>query len=361
MKSKTRIIWIIFFLTIGHFGYGQSKEDRAYEKALEAIEFTRNGEFSKSIELLNEAKKLDPKNIIYSYELALVYTYKQDYLHSNKQLKKLLKHKDIYDQIYQLIGVNYSYLEQPDKAIEYFDKGLEKFPNSGILHLERGNMDLFAGKYDTALYFYEKGIKVAPSFPSNYYWASRIYCNSTEEVWGLIYGEIFMNLERNSQRTAEISNLLFDTYLSEIKFTSDTSMTVSFCQQMFMNFNALSDTQNPKLPFCMVYEPTLLLSIISENEININSLDRIRTRFIENYYEMGHHKTHPNVLFDYKKKILETGHLESYNHWILMKGDEDGFDEWYYDNEDKWSAFIEWFTDNPIVIGEKNNFHKDQY
>jgi len=361
MKMKIGIFGLFFFLAFGQVVYSQSKQERAYEKALEAIQLVKNGEFLMAIELLEEAKKLDPKNIIYSYELALAHTYNEDYSQSNRILKKLLKHKDVYDQVFQLIGVNYSYLEQPNKAIEYFDKGLEKFPNSGILHLERGNMDLFAGKYDTALYFYENGIKVAPSFPSNYYWASRIYCNSTEEVWGLIYGEIFMNLERNSQRTAEISKLLFDTYLSEIKFTSDTSMTVSFCKQMFMNFNALSDTQNPKLPFCMVYEPTLLLSIISENEININSLDRIRTKFIENYYEMGHHKTHPNVLFEYKKKILEIGHLESYNHWILMKGDEAGFDEWYYDNEDKWNAFIEWFTDNPLVIDKKNNFHQDQY
>ena len=361
MKTKTRIILIIFFLAIGHMGYGQSKKEKAFEKALEAIQFTRKGEFSKSIELLNEAKKLDPKNIIYSYELALVYTYKQDYTHSNNILEKLLKHKDVYDQIYQLIGVNFSYLERPDKAIEYFDKGLEKFPNSGILHLERGNMDLFENKYNTALKYYENGIKVAPSFPSNYYWASKIYCNSTEEVWGLLYGEIFMNLERNSQRTAEISKLLFDTYFSEIKFTSDTTMIVSFCKQMFMNLNLLADTQTPKLPFCMVYEPTFLLSILDENEINISSLNRIRTNFIENYFDMGHNKTHPNVLFDYNKKILEAGHLESYNHWILMKGDEDRFGDWYYDNEDKWNAFVEWFTNNPLVIDEKNNFHKDQY
>jgi hypothetical protein len=71
-----------------------------------------------------------------------------------------------------------------------------------------------------------------------------------------------------SQRTAEISKLLFDTYSSEIKFTSDTSMSVSFCQQMFINVNSFSDPKKTKLPFCLVFEPTLLLSIVSDKEIN---------------------------------------------------------------------------------------------
>jgi len=361
MTTKIRTFGIVILLFSGQLAFGQSNQEIAKEKVMEAIELMDNGELSKSIVLLKEAIKLDPKNIVYSYELALAHTYNKDYNESIKVLKGLLKHKNVYDQVYQLIGVNYSYLEQPEKAIEFFDKGLEKFPNSGILHLERGNMDLFAEKYETAIKYYENGIKVAPNFPSNYYWASKIYCNTTEEVWGILYGEIFMNLERNSQRTAEISKLLFDTYLSEIKFTSDTTMSVSFCQQMFMDINSFSNSKETKLPFCMVYEPTLLMSIVSEKEINITSLDRIRTTFIENYFKMGHNKTHPNVLFEYNKKILESGHLETYNHWILMKGDEDAFGIWYEANENKWNAFVEWFTENPILIDQDNFFHKDQY
>jgi len=361
MTTKIRTFGIVILLVFGQLAFGQSKQEKAYEKAMEAIELMDNGELSKSIVLLKEAIKLDPKNIVYSYELALAHTYNKDYNESNKVLKGLLKNKSVYDQVYQLIGVNYSYLEEPEKAIEYFDKGLNKFPKSGILHLERGNMDLFAEKYETALNYYENGIKVAPSFPSNYYWASKIYCNTTEEVWGILYGEIFMNLERNSKRTAEISKLLFDTYSSEIKFTSDTTTSVSFCQRMVLNINSFSDPKKPKLPFCMVYEPTLLLSIVSEKEINITSLDRIRTKFIENYFKMGHNKTHPNVLFEYNKKILDSGHLETYNHWILIKGDDEGFDNWYQANENKWNAFVEWFTENPLIIDDNNNFHKDQY
>lgn len=220
---------------------------------------------------------------------------------------------------------------------------------------------MFIKEYNKALNYYETGIKNDPSFPSNYYWVTKLYCSSTEEVWGLIYGEIFMNLERNSKRTAEISKLLYNTYKNEIKFTSDTSITVSFCQQMTMNVDALADPKNIKLPFCMIYEPTLLMSIDLGKTIDINSLDQIRTRFVDNYFNNERDKVYPNVLFSYQKTVKDAGHIEAYNHWILMKGDEEGFNKWKSENTEKWDNFIKWFTENGIIINDTNKFYNGQY
>ena len=113
-----------------------------------------------------------------------------------------------------------------------------------------GNVHWGKEEYGKALSYYEKGIEVDPKFSSNYYRATLIYCGSSEKLWGLIYGEVFMNIERNSKRTAEISKLLYDTYKKEIKITDETSMTCSFCQQMTMDVNSISDSKNFKLPFC---------------------------------------------------------------------------------------------------------------
>jgi len=212
------------------------------------------------------------------------------------------------------------------------------------------------------LSFYEKGIEVDPKFSSNYYRAALIYCSSTEEVWGMIYGEIFMNLERNSKRTIEISKLLFDVYKSEIKFISDSSFSVSFSKNATINITNLNNPDKLKLPFGVgVYEPTLMMSIVGEIKIDINSLDIIRKNFVLNYFKNENNKNYPNVLFDYQNKILNAGHLEAYNHWILMKGDEDNFGKWYNDNKDKWEAFVKWFTDNGLEIDNSNKFYRGQY
>jgi len=116
------------------------------------------------------------------------------------------------------------------------------------------------------------------------------------------------------------------------------------------------------LPFGIgVYEPTLMMSMMSEKSIEINSLDRIRRQFVENYFKNGNDKKYPNLLFEYQNRILKSGHLEAYNHWILMKGDEDGFGKWQSANKDKWENFINWFSENKIQIDENNEFYRGQY
>ena len=355
MSKGTGIIGLLLFVLIAQITYGQPDKEKAMEKAREAIDLMDNGKIDESINLLQESHKLDPDRFDYPYEIAYAHYLKEDYEGAINILEKIKNHKDVSERLFQLLGNSYDILGKTDKAFESYDEGLKKFPDSGIIYLEKGNVYWNKKEYDKALPFYEKGIEVAPQFSSNYYRAALIYCNSTEELWGMIYGEIFMNLERNSERTAEISKLLYDTYKSEIKFISDTSISVSFSKNASVNSDG-------KLPFGIgIYEPTLLMSILNEKSIDINSLDRIRKNFVETYFKNENDKKYPNILFDYQKKVMEAGHLEAYNHWILMKGDEDGFGEWYDSNKEKWKSFVEWFSDNGLELNDSNKFYSGQY
>ncbi len=359
MKTKMMIAMMCFWAQIS---FAQTNEEKAIEKTKEAIQLMDNGNIEEALSLLDEAQKLDGGNIFIPYEKAIAHYLKKDYAHSIKILKKLKKHEDVNPQIYQLLGNSYSMNNDRKTAIETYEAGLEKYPNSGILYLERGNMEFFVENYDAALAYYETGIKVDPEFPSNYYWASKIYCSSTEEVWGVIYGELFMNLERNSKRTVEISKLLFDTYKSEIQFPEEDRMTISFSKNSVISLEDLNDPENLKLPFGVgIYETTLMLSVVDEKEINISSLNRIRTNFVKLYFENNHQEKYPNALFDYQKEVAANGHIEAYNHWILMQGDLAGFEHWLEHNEDKWNSFLEWFSENQIKLNAENSFHREQY
>ena len=363
MNRKIRTIGLILLITTGQIIYGQTtNEDKALAKGKEAIQLMDDGKIDESIKLLKEAQKLDPNRIEYPYELAYAHYLKEDYKEVIKTLEKIVGRKDATERLFQLLGNSYDMLGQSDKAFEVYDTGLKKFPKSGMMYLEKGNVHWVKKEYDKALTYYEKGIEIDPEFSSNYYRATKIYCSSTEEVWGMIYGEIFMNLERNSKRTAEISKLLYDTYKSEIKFTSDTSFSVSFSQNNSISAIDLKKAPSKmKLPFGIgVYEPTLMLSILGQKTIDMETLNTIRSTFIDNYFKNGHDKTYPNVLFNYQKKVKDAGHIEAYNHWILMKGDEYGFQKWYSENEEKWDNFAKWFTDNGLKIDEKNKFFRKQ-
>ena len=353
--------FIIAMLFLSQIGFAQTNEEIAVEKTKEAIRLMDRGNIEEALLLLEEAQKLDSENIFIPYEMAAAYYLNKDYATSIRILKKLRKRKDVSPLVFQLLGNSYSLSGKSKNAIKTYEEGLKKFPNSGALHLERGNMEMFVENYSGALRYYEAGIKVDPAFPSNYYWAAKLYCNSSEKVWGMIYGEIFINIETSTNRTFEISKLIFDTYKNGIQFQEESKASVGFSENTEISLEWLSAPKNIKLPFGGVYVLTSILAIISEKEINISSLDRIRTNFLKLYYENNSQEKCPNVLFDYQNKMLAEGQLEAYNHWLLMHGDLDGFRIWYENNPDKWDAFTDWFVYNPLKLSEAKKFYREQY
>lgn len=353
---------LLFLLCFPLLTIAQTDKEQAYEYAMEAIEEMDAGNTVKAINLLEKAMKLDPDNVDYPYETAYAKYLHKDFKGAIKILKKLTSHKDANDRVWQMLGNAYDMDGDGDKAIQTYDKALKKFPHSGILHLERGNMEMAQEKYLEALDYYEMGIKAQPDFPSNYYWASIIYLASTESVWGMIYGEIFMNIELNGPRNEEISRLLFENYQRNIDISSDTSASVSFSKYATLTLEDLQDTANFKLPFGMgAFEPTMLLSILGVQEINLASLDKIRTNFIRIYFEAEHHKDYPNILFSYQKRLEASGNLKAYNYWLLRMGEPDAFKEWIDENHLEFEKLSNWLSENPLELSENNFFHTSQY
>ncbi|WP_343668545.1 tetratricopeptide repeat protein [Chitinophaga sp.] len=356
--QKTTLL-LLLSIWMGQAAMAQANKDTAEARYKAAIAMMEDGKPAAAIPLLEEAIKLNPDEWSYSYEIAYSKYMQQDYGAAIDITKKLTKRKDINSRVYQLLGNAYDLSGKRDKALEAYEKGLKVFPDAGNLYLERGVMEMGVKDYNKALGYFEKGIEVDPMFPSNYYWASKIFLSTEEEVWGMLYGEIFLNLERGSKRTDEISKQLYLTYKGEIQFKDDTSVTVSFCRQ---NVVAVSPDGKFNLPFGgMVYEPVLLMSVAGEKIINLPSLNRIRTRFVENYQKMPFAKKTPMVLFDYEQQVKDAGFMEEYNYWILAEGDEKQFEEWRGEHKKEWDDFIVWFRKNPLKITQENKFYRAKY
>ncbi|MCH5689913.1 tetratricopeptide repeat protein [Niabella sp. W65] len=174
MKFNIKTISLLLLLTTSQITLAQTNKEKALAKGKEAIKLMDNGQLDKSIQLLEEAQKIDPEDVNYPYELGYAYYIKKDFRKASQILEGLLVHKDANDRVYQLLGNAYDHMGNSDKAIAQYEAGLKKFPNSGNLYLEMGVMQMAKQDYAKALAYYEKGIEVAPGFPSNYYWAAKI-------------------------------------------------------------------------------------------------------------------------------------------------------------------------------------------
>jgi tetratricopeptide (TPR) repeat protein len=350
MKTLHTIVLVLLFV-ISQQSFGQSNPEIAVKKAREAIKLMDNGKYEESISLLKEAQELDPDRFVYPYEIAYAQYLQKDYKGASERLEKISTHKDVSERFFQLLGNCYDYMGVSEKAFAIYDQGLKKFPKSGMLLMEKGNIHLIKKEYDKALPYFEQGIAADPMFASNYYRAAMLYCASSERIWGVLYGEIFMNLESNSKRTEDMSRLLYDTYKASIKITSDTTGSAEFSKHI------LNISQPDGAKFQIAYELTMSLSIafniLSKNtSLNLSSLNTIRHSFITNWFSRKHDKDIPNVLFDYNQELMKAGHFEAYNYWLLMKGNEAEFTAWKEANTTKWDSFVEWYNAHLLYLDD---------
>jgi len=264
-----------------------------------ARKFMRQGDFPNAILILNRASQMQPGNLEISKDLGLNYYFAKDYKKALEVYKPLLERNDADDQCFQVAADIHIALADPKEAEKTLKKGIKKYPQSGPLYNELGEL-MWAQKDYDAIKQWEKGIESDPGFSKNYYNACKYYYFTTDKVWSLLYGEIFLNIEPMGAQAPEIKNILLEGY-----------------KKLFQSADIEKDNNNKKNGFINAY-----LKLMNRqsgqlgNGINAESLTMIRTRFILDW--MQEYKTkYPFKLFELQQQLLQNGLFEAYNQWIF--------------------------------------------
>ena len=216
--------------------------------------------------------------------------------------------------------------------------------------------------------YFERGIELDPSYPDNYWRAAGIYLSSSESVWGMIYGEIYMNMVCNGEQNMEVSRLLAEAYDSNIWHEKNDSgqdlIYISFSENNSIWYDETLKVM--RFPYGVaVYEPTLGNAVVKVGlpPFSVDNLCRIRDIFVDEYFsepnDYGY--VYPNLLFDRQRQIKQAGHMEAYSRWILRGSDPEAFNEWCADNKEQWRAFVEWFNSHELTVDDEHNFRSWQY
>lgn len=263
-----------------------------------ARSFMQQGDYANAILVLNRATQMAPKNIDISKDLALSYYFQGDNKKSMEIVQPLLDREDADDQCYQIAGNIYKQLGQPKECDKLYRKGLKKFPESGALYNELGEL-LWAQQDYSAIKQWEKGIETDPNYPKNYYNACKYYFFTTDKIWSVIYGETFINMEPLSNRTAEVKGILLESYK---KLFADANLSAAPADKNKFNA-AFLETMSKQ-------------SVVAMAGINAETLTMIRARFILEWYQENAAKF-PVKLFDQQRQLLQEGMFDAYNQWIF--------------------------------------------
>lgn len=318
---------------------------KAKEFAIEGIELMNEKDNFESIYLLKKAEKLDPSNFAYPYEIGVAYNLQGDYKKAVKYLKKSTKMDSCQAQCFLYLATIQKQNEALDQAIHTYKNGISKLKNEGELYLQLGITYQESNEIKAAVNTWKQGTVNAPNYASNYYATALYLCqHTTNRFYGVIDAEIFINLERETQHTDEISKLLYNSYKQSIIYEG-TNSTVNLIKN-----NNQSITADPLPNLYKKVMDSVLRTQTTQHEFSILSFHSIRTAFIKNWYKNNFNNQAPNLLFDWHKNLESLGYFESYNYWLLRKANEKEFNQWYYYNKKKFDEFIIWFANNPLIL-----------
>ncbi|MBL7742004.1 MAG: hypothetical protein JNN00_00890 [Chitinophagaceae bacterium] len=311
---------IVSLLAIGSFAQPADDVKTLHENAKA---FMRSGDFDNAIIVLVRALNQDKKNLDMQKDLVMCYYLKRDYTKALDGVESLLERNDADVVCYQLAGNVYKALEQPKECEKAYKKGLKKFPKSGPLYSEYGEL-LWSLKDYSAIEQWQKGMQTDPGFSGNYYNAALYYFFTKDKVWSLIYGEIFVNMESLTERGAAMKQLLLQGYK----------------EKLFAEADLLKGEEKNKSEFAKAFLLGMnKQSSLANKGLTIETITMIRSRFILDWFA-NNGTRFPFRLFDYHQQLLKEGMFEAYNQWLFGPVDNlAAFDNWTRTHAEQFTAF----------------------
>lgn len=261
--------------------------------------FVAKEDYANAKLVLNRAIQLQPNNYAILQELAYIHYLSGDMTESMEVINRIVESNDADEKTFQIAGMIHKaggFLKDCERI---YKKGLKKFPNSGVLHYEFGEVLLLQRVPGDAIRVWEDGVEKDPAYPGNYFHAAKYYYFSkSNPIASILYGEIFINMESYTVRTAEMKTILLESY-----------------KQFFAGSVTYDDKKaNP-------FQKAVAETLWKQREvvgmgINTDILAMVRTRFVLEWFNK-YAVEFPHKLFDQMQTMARDGLFDAYNQWLF--------------------------------------------
>lgn len=285
---------------------------------------------------LQKALALSPGNLSMLEDQLYLEYLRRDFAKAIDMTKMLAARPDATVKTFQLIGMTHKEIADYKEARKSYELGLSRFPNSGVLYAELGEMFANLDKKADAIRTWEKGISMDPGHSGNYYYATLHYATNGNPLWAMLYGENFVNIERLSERTTEIKTLLTNLYK---KISAP---------------GYLSGRDNP---FATAIAATYYRQPpVSVSNLNVETLTGLRRSFITDWYR-DHSTRFPYKLFELLDQLNREGLFEAYHQWLFGKDlNPAAFEAWIESNKEKMAAFERFSSGRVFKVPAGQNY-----
>jgi tetratricopeptide (TPR) repeat protein len=277
----------------------QTKAQEVTQLLETAQVFVSKEDYANARLVLNRALQLESENYAIRQELAYVLYLSGDLTDAMDMIGKVMDAESADEKSFQIGGIIYKSGGLLKDCERIYKKGLKKFPSSGALHSELGEIMLLQKLPADAIRSWEEGIDKDPAYPGNYFHAAKYYYFSKNNpILSILYGEIFINSESYTVRTAELKSILLEAY-----------------KQFYAGIVTYDDRKSNAFQRA-VAETLLKQQELTVMGINTEVLTMIRTRFVLDWFTT-HSKTFPHKLFEQQQLLAREGLFTAYNQWLF--------------------------------------------
>ncbi|MCK9611943.1 MAG: hypothetical protein PHR81_00930 [Bacteroidales bacterium] len=335
-----------------------SQPDTKYQ----SLEYAKNGmklfdqsKYKEAIEQYMKGKELDKDNTLFDYEIALSHFMLKDYQACIITIDSVIGNPNINEQFYQLLGNAYDMMQKPDTALQIYAEGMKRFPKAASLYTESGVVELNRNHTESAVNFWVKGTIINPTHAENYYQLARFYADSLNRIPALVYAEIFINLERNTAKTAEMGKLLCALLYKSIRIKQDSVIALNF----YPDITIYGKNDSIKNVCDAVKDVLRKVSgmKIKNNRTLVGSSEivKVRSKFLEVWFAEKYNERFKFSLFENQQLINKQGFFEAYTQWLINKCNVADFQKWASENSGTYASFAEWFKKHPYIFYGAND------
>ncbi len=301
--------------------------------------YLQQGDYGNAIIVLKKAAALEPSNTDIINDLGLAYYLAGQYKQGYELMRPMAESKYADDRTYQITCMLLRGGNNIKEAEMVYQIGLKEFPKSGPLYADFGEfLELAHPGTELCIQQWEKGIHLDPAYPGNYYFASKYYAQNDNNLWSVLYGEVFVNMESFTTRTVEIKNITYDAYKRLFAYGLDASKVKNEFEKQVLTILAKQES-------------------VASMGINPEVLTAVRTRFILDWYNTNAGKF-PYKLFDHQQQLITEGLFDAYNQWLFGSvANLSAFQNWTKTHPEEYVGFNQFQRNRLFKMPEGQYYH----
>ena len=333
---------LLSILIPGHYAMAQDTlhMEELGQMSRHAAESMSFGNYTDAITTYKLAIKLAPDNKQLYKDLGNAFYRAGRYAEAEETLKPLTGLKGTGPDTYAQLAAAQIAQKKLREAKATAQDALKTFIYSGEIHQRLAQVYTLEGKPEEALNTLLDGLDGDPTCAPCYYDAATIYLDNASPAWGLIYGEMYLGLRRDTTGDQLMKTKLFAGYKALFENIAGDKVPV------YGKTDAVAAPTDFITTVQKVY--TKLAPVVSDG-ITTENLTMLRTRFLMDWFSNWNAK-YPFSLFTYQDERIRNGYFDVYNEWLFGLADNTTeYNAWNTFHPGDIDRFLDWNRTHRLI------------